>query len=362
MASGKSGVHCVNVSVCGLTRFGEDVPPHIGVGKSWLCSRLLRPAFDDFRSVCSTSDGDSHSSSVSRAAWSGSIVCGDNFLYYGSRPVSVRRSSSARDEQVDLHVVEHTTFANSAPDGRSLPAKESYADRASIKLLQSSDSRKDKERYVNSTQMEGEIYGSATTASSRDQVQTFPKSFKVGAFVLVYDATLQRDKRKESYQWEFLLKIVTKLKPTASVVFVITKGDQLKSHEIEIAKEDIRKLLQHKHVKLTSHVPIWEVSASENIGIERLVQSLLHMSKFQLQQVPAEISYDNSRAERQEKITRAVQEMNRFLSEQTNYGLQLFECYLSTKDESKISLPLVQIVVELIGESATRRAHEAEFR
>lgn len=69
----------------------------VGVGKSCLCNRFVRPAQDDFYSE--------HPSFLSAADFNGPVINNDHFLYWGK----VTRNADDGTEY-DLHILEQTEF------------------------------------------------------------------------------------------------------------------------------------------------------------------------------------------------------------------------------------------------------------
>lgn len=89
-----------HVSVVGLSGT-EKEKGSVGVGKSCLCNRFLRPLADEYYT--------DHISVLSQSDFSGRVVNNDHFLYWGD----VTKTS---DEGVDVHfsVVEQTEFIDDA--------------------------------------------------------------------------------------------------------------------------------------------------------------------------------------------------------------------------------------------------------
>ena len=85
-----------NVSVVGLCVSEHEKGP-IGVGKSCLCNRFVRPLADDYYT--------DHISVLSQSDFGGRVVNNDHFLYWGD----VTKTS---DDGTDMtfHVVEQTEF------------------------------------------------------------------------------------------------------------------------------------------------------------------------------------------------------------------------------------------------------------
>ena len=122
----KSDHRKFNVAVVGLSGT-EKQKGLIGVGKSCLCNRFMRPAADQYYT--------DHISVLSQTDFGGRVVNNDHFLYWGE----VTKTS---DEGVDLtfNVVEQTEFVD---DSSFQPFKsgktEPYYKRCAATKLQSAE-------------------------------------------------------------------------------------------------------------------------------------------------------------------------------------------------------------------------------
>ena len=295
----------VNVAICGYPRWGEIQALGEGTGKSWLCSRLVQPSHDDF-SRNTLSSRDAHCSKVSPTAFCSEIVNGDHFLYHGRRTVTTE--SPTAHIKVDVNVIEHTTLVGK--DLAPYPSKLGYVERAAAKRFTTAMKQTTKRRYINGVQVAETSPAKGSTG--KDEVPTLPSSGAVNVHLLLYDATLQRS-GASGVQWRLLLKIVEKLKAAGQFMIVLTKGDELEPHEIELARSDISTLLEEAKCKGSSKVPVMVVSAKDNVGIARLLQYVIHLGKVKLRQIPSAIAYDVALKHQRATEERAIVDMKNFL-------------------------------------------------
>ncbi|KAF6035132.1 RhoGAPp190 [Bugula neritina] len=198
---GQINKHSYTVSVVGLSGT-ESVKGRVGVGKSCLCNRFVRPAEDDFHN--------DHLSLLSAADFNGQVINNDHWLYWGL-------ASRLADDgtEYSFNVVEQTEFLDDttfAPlrGGKTDP----YLKRCSQIKIQSAE----KLMYI-----------------CRDQLgleDQFPeKKFPTGkvavdGFVCVVDVSRSQDRSLES-QLEFLSKILSALVKTKKpIVMAATKMDE----------------------------------------------------------------------------------------------------------------------------------------
>ena len=122
----KAENRCLNVSVVSLSGTEKDKGV-VGVGKSCLCNRFMRPLADNYYT--------DHISVLSQSDFSGRVVNNDHFLYWGE-------VTKTTDEGMDFtfHVVEQTEFID---DSSFLPFKsgktEPYFKRCAATKIQSAE-------------------------------------------------------------------------------------------------------------------------------------------------------------------------------------------------------------------------------
>ena len=89
-------IHIVVVGVSGP----ESVRGAVGVGKSSLCNRFIRPLADDYQP-------DDHISTISQSDFSGRVINNDHFLYWGN--VTKRNEDGV---EVFFSIIEQTEFVD----------------------------------------------------------------------------------------------------------------------------------------------------------------------------------------------------------------------------------------------------------
>ena len=97
MATSKEKViHVAVVGTCGLESSSKGGQP-LGVGKSALCNRFVRPLADDYKPEV-------HKTVVSKYDFKNHVINSDHFLYWGD----VSKPSDYGD--INFSVIEHTEF------------------------------------------------------------------------------------------------------------------------------------------------------------------------------------------------------------------------------------------------------------
>ena len=232
-AASKQPSRC-RVSIVGLS--GRE-KGRVGVGKSCLCNRFVRPNQNDFRA--------DHISQLSNSDWMSLVINNQHFLYWGAVDKSV---SSESDRVVSFELVEQTEFEDDSsfkPFGAS-GGNNNYLKRASQTKLVSSG----KLMYINKDQL---------ALPTDYTVENFPAKYVVDGFVVVADASKQHHRPADA-QPNFLSKILPVLvKQKKPIVIAATKCDDVSEKFIEDLEVVVAK---YKGVQLV------RTSASEGINVE----------------------------------------------------------------------------------------------
>lgn len=224
-----------------------------GVGKSCLSSRFVLPSHDDY-----AASEENHPSSVSVAEFAAHEVNRAHYHYFGTVVKLVDTRS------VVFHVVEHTTFTDSAT-GQVHPGGEEYEERATAKSLRSAN----KVSYIG-----GKYRGVAPQAREK-----FPKRFTkrsgpgggVRGHVLVLDPTVPEELVKA--QVDLLGGIAERLGTRARTPFVValSKCDACDIHHKEVVLNLLR-----EHEAL-AEATVFETSARTGVGVEEAFIHLHHL-------------------------------------------------------------------------------------
>ncbi|CAB3409630.1 unnamed protein product [Caenorhabditis bovis] len=235
----------INISVVGVSG-SESIKGDVGVGKSLLCNRFVRPAADDFHLE--------HCSVLSQTDFGGSpVINNDHWLYWGDRLLVGDDNC-----QVLVRVVEQTEFLDDETYEpiASSSKNEDYAKRCCRVQLSS----RDKLMYIQKEQLGLE--------ADFTQHVLHDGKFNVDGFVLVCDAS--RNLATHGHQ---LSQILTNLAKTKKpVVVALTKSDNLD----EEAKKNILQLLSRKELK-NVHLPPIEVSAVRDVNIEDVFHAIAQL-------------------------------------------------------------------------------------
>ena len=204
-------------AVLGLSRLallGDEV----GVGKSSLCSRFVRPGEDDYRRF-----GEDHGALVSMADFHDTELNRDQFLYFGKAHRAYNPPGSKHPTSLTVDVVEHTEFVD---DGscRSFctPLTKPYHLRASAVKLHSPG----KTSYLSL----GSIGARSGGHGSCPGREPFPVEFNtrgVDGFVFALDPTSTSEVRYQ--QMKLLDMCLASLPRSKPLVVALTKCDQLSS-------------------------------------------------------------------------------------------------------------------------------------
>eukprot|EP00117_Sycon_ciliatum_P041419 scpid34662/ scgid30297/ Rho GTPase-activating protein 35; Glucocorticoid receptor DNA-binding factor 1; Glucocorticoid receptor repression factor 1; Rho GAP p190A len=268
----------VRVAVCGLSG-NIDRSVVGGVGKSWLCSRLVHTAQDVFvEAVLGDSGEDLHSSTLSHEDFFTREVANDHFLYYGRRTVAVP-TDGVKDVEVEVHVVEQTELLDGdhgqVPFQPSGPLAKPYNQRAVKRNLIPCCAPK--HVYINRQQVYRCARNMKFDFAGRPHLERiFPQPFKVDVYLLVYDGSLSQraaiGTAQKARLAELLLEMENKGR-TDRCIAVITKCDELPLSVIQSATQDIQSTCER--VRLTKPIPAIPVSARENVNMDFLQQTIV---------------------------------------------------------------------------------------
>lgn len=245
MANKKGRV--VNVCVVGLSGYDIDEKRLYGVGKSCFCNRFVRPEQDDYYPE--------HRSVFSTPEFFGSVINGDQFLYWGS-------VDQCYDEVTltTFKVVEQTEFID---DVSNLPLTKggtltTYQKRACNTKLVSQG----KIKYICRDQV--------ALQDEYDQIQMDRDGkFNVDGFICIYDVSkdLNEHINNSEIQERTLSALLTNIQKTKKPVIVVaTKCDESSEETLQKAHAFV------SHRKLPT--PLVESSSIKNINVSSSFQFL----------------------------------------------------------------------------------------
>lgn len=236
----------INVAVVGLAGVEKD-KGQLGVGKSCLCNRFVRPKTDDYAI--------DHISVLSQSDFSGRVVNNDHFLYWGEA-----RKTSDEGIEYNFSVVEQTEFVDDATFQPFKVGKmEPYSKRCSTIRLSSQE----KLKYIckNQLGLEHEF----------EEIVLPEGRFLVDGFVCVFDVSVVPNRTVEK-QVEFVTQIINNImKNKKPVVLVTTKNDD--SNELYVREAE--KICARKEYK--GQIVLVETSAHESINIDQAFIILAQM-------------------------------------------------------------------------------------
>ncbi|XP_058176550.1 rho GTPase-activating protein 190 [Anopheles ziemanni] len=274
----------INVSVVGLSGVEKD-KGQLGVGKSCLCNRFVRPKTDDYAI--------DHISVLSQSDFSGRVVNNDHFLYWGE----VRKTS---EEGVDYNfsVIEQTEFVDDATFQPFKVGKmEPYIKRcAAIRM-----SSQEKLKYICKNQLGIE--------HEYEEVVLPEGRFLVDGFVCVFDVSVVPNRTVEK-QVEFVTQIINNvLKNKKPVVLVTTKNDDAS----ELYVREAEKICSRKEYK--GQILLIETSAHESINIDLAFIVLAQMidKAKQRSKIP---SYGEAAKQRTDLLTTSTEFVTRLIRTQ----------------------------------------------
>ncbi|XP_077978032.1 rho GTPase-activating protein 5-like isoform X2 [Glandiceps talaboti] len=220
------------ISVVGLSGT-EKEKGAIGVGKSCLCNRFVRPHEDEFSKE--------HISVLSQSDFGGRVVNNDHFLYWGE---VIKKSD---DEDIVFQVIEQTEFID---DTSFQPLRgtntNAYFKRSTATKLTSAE----KLMYICKYQLGLE--------SEYEQKPLPDGKINVDGFLCVFDVSSVPNRSLEQ-QIKFLDQLFSQLtRAKKPIVIALTKCDESMDHY----KREAEKYAQSKKV------PHVETSANENVNVE----------------------------------------------------------------------------------------------
>ncbi|XP_030378976.1 rho GTPase-activating protein 190 isoform X2 [Scaptodrosophila lebanonensis] len=279
-----------NISVIGLSGTEKD-RGQVGVGKSCLCNRFMRPMADDYFI--------DHISVLSQSDFSGRIVNNDHFLYWGE----VRKTT---DEGVEynFNIIEQTEFMDDSTfQAFKVGKMDPYLKRCTATKVFSAE----KLMYICKNQLGIE--------KEYEQKVMPDGRLSIDGFVVVFDVSPVPNRSVEK-QVEFVQNAIAHiLKNKKPLVLVTTKNDD--AHELYVREAE--KISQRKDYKST--VQLIETSAHESINIDLAFLMLAQMIDKVKNRVKI-ISYQESAKSRKELLDTRSEAVTRLIRTQiTDYHI-----------------------------------------
>ncbi|XP_037919567.1 rho GTPase-activating protein 190 isoform X4 [Hermetia illucens] len=227
----------INVSVVGLSGT-EKEKGQMGVGKSCLCNRFIRPLTDDYFI--------DHISVLSQTDFSGRVVNNDHFLYWGE----VKRNSEDGSEY-NFHIIEQTEFIDDATFQPFKVGKmEPYIKRCAATKIASAE----KLMYICKNQLGIE--------KEYEQKLLPDGRLNIDGFICVFDVSPVPNRSIEK-QVEFVHNVIMSLLKTKKpILLVTTKNDDANESYVREAE----KICQRKEYK--GAIQLVETSSHESINID----------------------------------------------------------------------------------------------
>ncbi|KAH8387849.1 hypothetical protein KR093_009865 [Drosophila rubida] len=277
-----------NISVIGLSGTEKD-RGQVGVGKSCLCNRFMRPMADDYFI--------DHISVLSQSDFSGRIVNNDHFLYWGE----VRKTT---DEGVEynFNIIEQTEFMDDSTfQAFKVGKMDPYLKRCTATKVFSAE----KLMYICKNQLGIE--------KEYEQKVMPDGRLSIDGFVVVFDVSPVPNRNVEK-QVEFVQNAIANiLKNKKPLVLVTTKNDDA----YELYVREAEKISQRKDYKST--VQLIETSAHESINIDLAFLMLAQMIDKVKNRVKI-ISYQESAKSRKELLDIRSEAVTRLIRNQiTDY-------------------------------------------
>ncbi|KAL7744220.1 hypothetical protein ACLKA6_009185 [Drosophila palustris] len=279
-----------NISVIGLSGTEKD-RGQVGVGKSCLCNRFMRPMADDYFI--------DHISVLSQSDFSGRIVNNDHFLYWGE----VRKTT---DEGVEynFNIIEQTEFMDDSTfQAFKVGKMDPYLKRCTASKVFSAE----KLMYICKNQLGIE--------KEYEQKVMPDGRLSIDGFVVVFDVSPVPNRSVEK-QVEFVQNVIANiLKNKKPLVLVTTKNDDA----YELYVREAEKISQRKDYKST--VQLIETSAHESINIDLAFLMLAQMIDKVKNRVKI-ISYQESAKSRKELLDIRSEAVTRLIRNQiTDYHI-----------------------------------------
>jgi hypothetical protein len=277
-----------NVAVVGLSGT-EKEKGCMGIGKSCLCNRFVRPLADDYYI--------DHISVLSQTDFSGRVVNNEHWLYWGEVTKTTEEGS-----EITFSVIEQTEFIDDSCFAAFKTGKtEPYFKRCAAIRLNSAE----KLMYVCKNQLGIE--------KEYEQKYLTDGRFNVDAFVCAFDVSkIQGRLLDKSLEFTFLV-LTNLIKTKKPVVIATTKHDEASEYYIR----EVERLANRKEFK--GMIPIIETSAHENVNVDLAFMACLQSNeraKGKIKYIPY---FDALRAqkERLDFATEAYQSLIR--SQVTDY-------------------------------------------
>ncbi|XP_075678056.1 rho GTPase-activating protein 190 isoform X2 [Dermatophagoides pteronyssinus] len=235
---GGGGGRMFCISVVGLSGT-EKEKGCLGVGKSCLCNRFIRPQADEYNR--------DHISILSQPDFSGPIVNNEHWLYWGET-----RKCTDEGFELTFSIVEQTEFVDDAcfQPFRSGKTMEPYHKRCAATRLNSAE----KLMYICKNQLGIE--------KEYEQHYLLDGKFNVDGFICVFDVS-QIQGRSIERQIELTALILNSLLKTKKpVVLATTKNDEYSERYVREAE----KLVNRREFK--GLIPLVETSAHDNVNID----------------------------------------------------------------------------------------------
>ncbi|XP_059615373.1 rho GTPase-activating protein 190 isoform X5 [Phlebotomus argentipes] len=274
----------INIAVVGMSGT-EKERGQIGVGKSCLCNRFVRPLTDDYFI--------DHISVLSQSDFSGRVVNNDHFLYWGD----VKKTS---DEGVDyvFHLIEQTEFMDDATFQPFKVGKmETYMKRCVATRVASAE----KMMYICKNQLGIE--------KEYEQKILPDGRLNIDGFLCVFDVSAVPNRSVEK-QVDFVCTLINNLLKTKKpVLLVTTKNDEAN----ELYVREAEKICQRKEYK--GSVLLVETSSHEGINIDIAFIALAQMIDKTKQRTKI-ITYQEAARMRKELLDTSTEAVTRLIRTQ----------------------------------------------
>ncbi|XP_033638413.1 rho GTPase-activating protein 5-like isoform X3 [Asterias rubens] len=257
MAGKKLQDRTFHIAVVGLSG-DERTKGSVGVGKSCLCNRFVRPHADDFYK--------DHISIISQIDFSGRVINNDHFLYWGEVNKQLEDGSS-----VTCSIMELTEFI----DDQSFQPLRGHGDKDYKKRCKSSLSSAEKLMYICKDQLGDEV--------NYDRKIMPDGKFVIDGFLVVFDVSHVQN-RPPNKQYSFILDLLSGplSKSKKPCVLVATKCEEPE----EKALDEVRALKDKKKVSLV------ETSAFENVNVDFAFLTLVNLIDKN-KKLPKEVPFIN---------------------------------------------------------------------
>ncbi|XP_023032667.1 rho GTPase-activating protein 190 isoform X7 [Drosophila willistoni] len=279
-----------NISVIGLSGTEKD-RGQVGVGKSCLCNRFMRPMADDYFI--------DHISVLSQSDFSGRIVNNDHFLYWGEV-----RKTTEEGVEYNFNIIEQTEFMDDSTfQAFKVGKMDPYLKRCTSTKVFSAE----KLMYICKNQLGIE--------KEYEQKVMPDGRLSIDGFVVVFDVSPVPNRSVEK-QVEFVQNVIaTIIKNKKPLVLVTTKNDDA----YELYVREAEKISQRKDYKST--VQLIETSAHESINIDLAFLMLAQMIDKVKNRVKI-ISYQESAKSRKELLDTRSEAVTRLIRNQiTDYHI-----------------------------------------